>query len=469
MSARIVLEMTGFGLRAAALDGDRLIEVRDADEDEPRVSEALFAARVTAVDPKLNAAFLDVGMAMPGLIVAKDARAAAGVAERRPVRELLREGQRLIVQGLREPAGDKGARFTSDVKLLGFALVHAPLTAGVEAAGGGRRAEDPSRERSRALFPDGRFTLRRHAASLGDEALRAEARQLADRWARLQAAVRTARPGRLPEPESMLERLVRGLLDLAPRTIAIADPALARELERLAAGTPTLPRLEIERLAPGEPAFDQTGVAEALETALGPEVPLPGGGRLLIESTAACVAIDVDGGGRSPLEANLGAVGEIARQVRLRNLGGTIVVDFVDLPHKHERQRLEDALKKAFRHDPAPLDIHPMSPLGIVQISRARRGQPLADRFRAPCRCCDGSGQVTSPRAAAERLLVELGLRTRPAATVRLGTELARFLAAAGAPGWRRLVARLGHEPALRADPTLGATAFLIEEAGRER
>lgn len=470
---RVVLEETGFGLRAAALDeGGRLIEIRDADRDDARVSEALFAARVTAVDARLNAAFLDCGLDRPGLLVAKDARAAAGSPERRPIRELLREGQKLIVQGLREPAGDKGARFTSDVKLLGLALVHAPLTAGADLPpGAGRRADDPLRERGRALFPDGRFALRRHAADLPDDALRAEAARLALRWRQLrEAAARAARSGRLPEPESPLERLVRGLLDLAPSEVAVAEPGLARELERLAAEAPTLPAFAIERLPPDQPAFAQTGVADALETALGTEVALPGGGRLLIERTAACTAIDVDGGGRAALEADLAAVGEIARQVRLRNLGGTIVVDFVDLPQKHERQRLEEALRRAFRRDPAPVEVHPMSALGIVQISRARRGEALADRLLARCARCGGAGHQPSARATAERLLGALLRETRPVDGVRVGAALERFLERGeGAGAWATLARRLGYRPRLAVDGTLPDAGFALDGAGRGR
>lgn len=460
MSRKLVLEETGFGLRAAVLERDRLIEVRDADRYDARVSEAVFAARVTAVDPKLNAAFLDCGLARPGLIVAKDARAAAGAAERRPVRELMREGQRLIVQGLREPAADKGARFTSDVKLFGFALVHAPASLPADAT---RRGSGELQARGATLFPDGRFALRRHAAGLDDAALRAEAELLAQRWSKLQTAAQAAKPGRLPEPESVLERLLRGLLDLEPRAVAIADPALARELDRLVARTPTLPPFEIERLPADTPAFAQLGLDEALEEALGPEVPLPGGGRLLIEPTAACVAIDVDGGGRAPLETDLAAAAEIARQVRLRNLGGTIVVDFIDLPHKHERHRLEEAVKRAFRFDPVPVEVHPMSPLGIVQVSRARRGEPLADRLGAACRCCDGTGRVAAPRLAAERLLRELEAARQPPGAVRVASDLARFLAEEGAAAWARLGARLGQAPRLVTDQGMAAGTFKFE------
>lgn len=466
MSRELVIEETGFGLRAGVLDGGRLIEVRDADRDEARVSEAVFTARVSAVDPKLNAAFLECGLARPGLIVAKDARAAAGAAERRPVRELLREGQRLIVQGLREPGGDKGARFTSDVKLFGFALVHAPAALPADAT---RRGSGELHMRGAALFPDGRFALRRHAAGLEDAALRVEAGLLAARWQRLQAAARGAKPGRLPEPESVLERLLRGTADLEPRSVTVADAGIARELERLVAATPTLPPFRVQRLDGDASAFAQLGLNEALEAALGPAVPLPGGGRLIIEPTAACVAIDVDGGGRAPLETDLAAVNEIARQVRLRNLGGSIVIDFVDLPHKHERHRLEESLKRAFRHDPAPVEVHPMSPLGIVQVSRARRGEPLASRLGAACPCCAGTGRVTAPRLAAERLMKALAGVRRPPDAVSAATDLSRFLAEEGRGAWARQTARLGYAPRIVADAGLACGEFRFEGADDAR
>lgn len=464
MSVQVVLEETGFGLRAAVIDDGALIELRELDRDDPQVTEALFAARVTAVDPRLNAAFLEVGLGRQGLIVAKDARAAAGTPERRPIRELLHEGQRLVVQGLREPVGDKGARFTADVKLLGAALVHTPLTAGAELPPTGRRAQDELRERGRTLFPDGRFALRRHAAGLGDEALRVEAGQLAQRWQQIERAAKAAKPGRLPMPESLVERLVRGTLDLAPVAFVAAEPALLRALEQLVAATPTLPPLEIVALAPEETAFAQTGVEEALEETLAPAVPLPGGGRLLIEPTAACVAIDVDGGGRAPLEANLAAAVELARQVRLRNLGGTIIVDFIDLPQKHERQRLEESLRRAFRRDPAPVEIHPISPLGIVQISRARRGEPLAARHLAACACCGGSGTQPTPRIAAEQLLRALHGTRQPLVAVRVGAGLERFLRGEAAATWREAMGRLGYQPPLRTDPALKDTGFALDE-----
>ncbi len=466
MSVEIVLEETGFGIRAAVLADGRLIEIRDSDRDEQQVTDALFAARIVAVDGKLNAAFLDCGLARPGLLVAKDARAAAGSAERRPIRELVHEGQRLLVQGVREPAGDKGGRFTTDVKLFGHAVIHAPFVAPGGDAGrrGGRRGEE-LRARGLALFPAGDVLLRRHAAELPDQVLLAEAAKLAARRRTLEASATTsAKPGRLPDPESALERLLRQLIELEPVAVAAADRTLLLELERLLAGTPTLPAMALTRLRPDEAAFAQTGVDAALEIALGREVPLPRGGRLLIEPTAACVAIDVDGGGRAALDIDLEAAAEVGRQARLRNLGGTIIVDFVDLPTKPERQRLEEALRKAFRGDPAPLEIHSMSPLGIVQISRARRGQPLASLFLAPCTCCHGLGHVPSPRAEAEALLTALRIHRGQVTAIRVGKALGEYLAGAGRAAWQRAVARLGLDAAPRLDESLHAPAFVIEE-----
>jgi ribonuclease G len=467
VTARVVIEDTGFGLRAAILVEERLVEVRDVDRDDPAVTGALFVGRVTSVDARLNAAFIDCGLPQPALLVAKDARAAAASIERLPIRQLVHEGQRLVLQGVREAAGDKGARVTSDLKLFGYALVYSPVGQVVEPSRPTGRRADALRERARSLFPDGRLALRRHAATLPDTALLDEAERLVARWRKLDATARGAKPGRLPEPENALERLVRSLVDIGPARIEAADRGLLIELERLLATAAPLPPWSLLRLEPDEPAFAQTGVDAALEQALGPEVPLARGGRLLIEPTAACVAIDVDGGGRAPLDIDLDAAAEIARQVRLRNLGGTIIVDFVDLPSRPERQRLEEALRKAFRHDPAPIEIHQMSSLGIVQLSRARRGAPLAARFSVACSCCGGAGTEPSTRATAERLLAALQGSGGTVLRIRVASGLGSYLA--GSAGWRHTVQRIGYRPELIADAALSAGDFVLEEASHGR
>jgi ribonuclease G len=453
VTVRLIVEDTGFGVRGALVRDDRLIELTDADAGGDWVTDALFLARVTAVDHQLNAAFLDCGLAVPGFLAARDARHAAGVEERRPIGRLVQEGQRLIVQGLREEGEGKGARFTTDVRLFGFHLILRPHGGGIEVSVRVRgRARDELRARGEALFHGRGVTLRRLAAAAADAVLLAEAERLERRWqACLEAAKAQARPGRLAGDEHPLERLLRTALEAGPERIEIADAALqarARALlgEALRDGCP-----ELVRLDPARTAFEQTGVAAEIERALVPEVPLARGGRLLIEPTAACTAIDVDGEGRPALELDLDAAAEVGRQARLRNLGGTLIVDFVDLPARQERQRLEEALRKAFHGDPAPVQIHPMSPLGIVQISRARRGRSLAQLMTRTCGACGGSGRVPSLRAQAERLLAELRGLPVPAVGVRAAPDLARWLGGEAAWAWAPLAAagtRLEPDPA---------------------
>ena len=228
-----------------------------------------------------------------------------------------------------------------------------------------------------------------------DEAvLQAELRDLAAAWQRLAALPGSAgrKAGPLAWGPSALARLLWRALELAPVRLLLADDALKAEARRLLEALPETARPALEALAGKAGAFAQTGVDAALAEAVAREIPLPRGGRLIVEETAACVAIDVDGGGRPALEVDLEAAAVIGRLVRLRNLGGTLVVDFVDLAGKAHRQRLEDALRRAFKGDPLPVQIYPMSPLGIVQISRAKRGgHPLRALGRL-CPTCGGSG-----------------------------------------------------------------------------
>jgi ribonuclease G len=134
-----------------------------------------------------------------------------------------------------------------------------------------------------------------------------------------------------------------------------------------------------ERLEHLPDAFEATGAAAQLDEALSREVALPGG-LLVIERTAALTAIDVNGAGR-PLEVDLAAAREVARQLRLRRIGGIVVIDFVDLESRRERARLDAALREAFADDPAPIQVYPMSPLGLVELSRQRLGPSLAERL----------------------------------------------------------------------------------------
>lgn len=378
MTIEVALEVRGGEARAARLESGRLVEVGFAEDDDPLDRIAL--GRVVRVDPDLDAAFVDLGAALPGYL---DGARAAGV----------HEGQAVIVQVTRAPTPGKGPRLSTDIALIGNHLILRPGRKGVTLSA--RLARTPDRKtllaRARRLFLESGVVLRTAAAGATDDDLLREANDLRSNWRQIgDRAASASAPVWVDARDPSALRVLAGWLRPAPDRILVGEPAtLARVRLWLERTAPELvPRLE-RQVDP----FEATGAADQLQAALEPEVPLRGGGRLIIEPTAALVAIDVDGGARRSLDVDLEAADEIARQVRLRALGGTIVIDFVDLAEASARQRVDRALRRAFEADPEPVRIWPMGPQGLVQISRRRRGPSLQERLTRPCRTCQGSGR----------------------------------------------------------------------------
>jgi ribonuclease E/ribonuclease G len=401
MSIELVIDRLADAVAIAVLESGALVDLLTAEQGPEAIEERLFLARVTGIEPAIDGAFLDHGGKLPGFITGKDARHRRGLAKRVSIKHCLKDGEWLIVQGLRGPEGGKGARFTTDLRLAGASLVYRPHGREVTARGSLRSQHaQTALARGRALVEqagaEGGLVMSRLAAGRDDTELAEELRSLVAAWQKLALLPvgKERRPGPLPFGPSPLARLLSRAAELLPARIIVADDVLRTEARRFVDAMPDALRPELEMLAGGTSAFAATGVDAALAEAVAREVPLAKGGRLIIEETAACVAIDVDGGGREALGVDLEAAAVIGRLVRLRNLGGTLVVDFVDVQPKQQRLQIEDALKRAFKGDPLPVQIYPMSPLGIVQISRARRGgQPLQAAGQV-CSHCGGSGWV---------------------------------------------------------------------------
>lgn len=401
MSIELVIDRLGDAVAIAALESGALVDLLVAQHGPEAVEDRLFLARVTGIEATIDGAFLDHGGKQPGFITGKDARHRRGLAKRVSIKHCLEDGEWLIVQGLRGPEGSKGARFTTDLRLAGSSLVYRPYGREVTARGSLRSQQrEAVLVRGRALLEhtgaDGGLVLGRMAAVRGDTELTAELHALLTAWRKIELLPTSEerRPGPLPFGPSPLARLLNQTAELSPTHVVVADDVLKAEARRFVDAMPEDLRPELEMLAGSAPAFAATGVDAALAKEAAREVPLAKGGKLIIEETAACVAIDVDGGGRDALGVDLEAAAVIGRLVRLRNLGGTLVVDFVDLQAKQQRLQVEETLRRAFKGDPLPVQIYPMSPLGIVQISRAKRGgQPLKAAGQV-CPSCGGSGWV---------------------------------------------------------------------------
>jgi Rne/Rng family ribonuclease len=379
VSRALVVERMCRGLRAGLLEDGRLLDMDVAEEGASL--GAICLGRVRRVDPDLDGAFVDCGLGADAFLGARDARALTGATRSAPIRAQVSEGQAVLVQVRRAALGGKGPRVSTDIALPGLLLVHQPRQGGIRLTPELARLEQAQGQQARAqaLFPAGGFSLRPAALHASDGELLDEARRLGRRWAEIEARAGGSRPLLVAPPPEPLQRLLLERFDPGLERIVLADrplllqarrwleQALPRRLEGFAARLEHLPD-----------AFEATGAAAQLEVALGQEVALPGGGSLLIESTAALTAIDVNGAGR-PLETDLAAAGEIARQLRLRRIGGIVVIDFVDLESRRERARLDAALRDAFADDPAAVQLYPMSPLGLVELSRQRLGPSLAE------------------------------------------------------------------------------------------
>ncbi|HLT00882.1 MAG TPA: ribonuclease E/G, partial [Geminicoccaceae bacterium] len=375
------------------------------------------------------------------------------------------EGQAVLVQVRQEAAAGKAARVTGDIALVGAYLVLRPRRRGISLSARLQRTPAAAEQRARAvaLFPDdGGITLRRAAALASDAELLAELARLRETWAEIEAAARGARPpARLYGVDDPLHRLL--LEHVAPdlERIVVGDQAsLVRARNWLLEWQPGLaPRLECV----ADP-FEATGAAEQLEEALQPTVPLPGGGSLIIEPTAAFTAIDVNAGGRQALEANLAAAREIARQLRLRRIGGTVVIDFIDLPSRPLRARVMSALRDAVADDPAPVQVFWMSRFGLVELSRKRAGPSLAEMLGRPCPVCAGAGTLPALRWRAEQLLRQLANLPPRGARVLVAPDLHDYLSGVGRAAWEAVAGRHGQGITLGRDQALPPGGHCIEE-----
>jgi ribonuclease G len=375
----LALDRTPAGLAAARLEDGRLEAL--AFEDD--LVDAVFRGRVVRVDRGLQAAFVDIGEAEPAWLGAREARFARGEAASLTIDRLVHEGEAILVQVTREGQAGKGPRVTTDLAFPGLFLVHRPFD---PAIGASRRLHGAARERAlargRELLGQG-FTLRAASVRVDDAALLAEAAALRDR---LEASRRPTTPPVRVDDEPPIARLLVRMLDAEPGRIVVPAAAFPAVRAFLAERLPAL----VDRLERAADAFETTGVADQIADALSPEVPLPGGGRLVIEPTTALVAIDVDG--PDALAAGLEAAREIPRQLRLRELAGLVVIDFPAVPAA-TRARVMRELRRALARDAEPVRMVPMSPLGLVELGRRRRRRSLAERFGRPLGGCGDRGR----------------------------------------------------------------------------
>jgi ribonuclease E/ribonuclease G len=371
----------------ALVSEGRLVELQVARRDTPSKVESIYLGRLERVMPEFDAAFVDIGIGRSGFLRAADR---AGLEGWPP------PGAPLLVQLRTENEGsEKGPRLSMDVAVSGRYLVYHPLGAGVSFS---RRIEGESeRERLAAhVTPllEGGIVLRTAAAGASPEVLKADAAQVMERWENIRRQAFGAAPpadlsARLPGERDPVARALRDH-GAALDEVIVDDRMMARnlqdEMDRRAE------RIRVRWHSGGMPTFDIDDVSGQIGTALADRIALPSGVEVLFEPGETLTAIDVDSGEaggrqgrapRRPVEVNLEAAPAIAQQLRLRNLAGAVVIDFVTMRSNYDRDKVQAALAEALKDDPVPTQLYGFTRLGLFELTRGRRGATLAAQLEA--------------------------------------------------------------------------------------
>ncbi len=398
----------------AVLEGRALIEhfVARPQDDANQIVGNIYRGRVKNVLPGMEAAFVDIGTPKNAVLYWGDVSYDRDDVERQSgadrIEHLLRPGQTIVCQVTKNPIGLKGARLTQEVSIPGRFVVLVPESS---TYGISRRLDDAERRRLRRILDDVRpeghgLIVRTAAAGASAEDLRRDVEQLVGRWRDIDERTRKlAAPSLLYSEPHMAVRIIREELTDEHRSVLIDDPELfAIVRDYVEQFNPELAeRVELYDLSTEAlPLFERHHVHEQLHKALDRKVWLPSGGSLIIERTEALTVIDVNTGknvGSSSLEEtvfenNLEAAEEIARQLRLRDIGGIIVIDFVDMEIKANRASVLAAFKAALARDKTPTQVYEISELGLVEMTRKRVGEGLVEALSETCPMCNGRGIV---------------------------------------------------------------------------
>ncbi len=399
----------------AVLEGRLLIEHYVAHGDDTQIHGNVYLGRVQNVLPGMEAAFVDIGTPKNGVLYRSDVRHGTGdVDQEAPparIEDLLRPRQPVLCQVTKNPIGHKGARLTQEISLPGRFVVLIPNSG---TYGISKRLLDDERKRLRAVLdqvkPQHHGLIVRTAASGATTGeLQRDVGHLLRQWERIEELARQAHaPARLHREPNVAVRVIREEFNPSYRAVLIDDRDLFEEVHGYVASiAPELSdRVELyDTSTEPLPLFERHHVHEQLHKALDRKVWLPSGGSLVIEPTEALTVIDVNTGrnvGRTSLEEtvyrnNLEAAEEIARQLRLRDVGGIIVIDFVDMEEKANRDDLMRVFREALSRDKTRTQVFEVSELGLVQMTRRRIGEGLLEALSSTCPTCEGRGVMFDP------------------------------------------------------------------------
>ncbi len=417
----------GTECRIAILHENRLEEFFIERESTQSHVGNIYKGRITNVESSIQAAFIDFGLEKNGFLHISDVQPQyfpnhTGEPEdvgrkiprhhRPPIQKCFRRGQEVMVQITKEGVGTKGPTLTSYLSIPGRFLVMMP---GMSRHGVSRKIEDDAQRRQMrellgelSLPSDMGFILRTAGLDRTKRELQRDLNYLMRLWKTVVDRIkRMPAPAELYRESDLVTRTIRDVYTADFDRIVVDDAGVAKKVREFLQIAMPRTKTSVEAYADREPIFHRFGIEAELERINMRHVPLPSGGSLVIDSTEAMVAIDVNSGRfRSPTDAeetalriNIEAAEEIARQLRLRDLGGLIVCDFIDLRHDRNKRRVEQALRDALKKHKERARILRMSAFGLIEMTRQRQGPSLRRNLYADCPFCRGSGQVKQPES----------------------------------------------------------------------
>jgi len=472
MYKQLIINVTEHETRVALLEDGTIVEFHVDRGDDSDIAGNIYKGRVLRVLPGMQAAFVDIGLSQAAFIYVDDvannnfkdiermlalgAEEGDGPADEEAlpspparergllIEELLVEGQEVLVQVAKSPIGTKGARISSHVSIPGRFLVLMPSSSHI---GISRRIEDEAeRQRLKQLVHELRkddfgYIVRTAAEGESEERITYEMGFLTNLWENIQRKFKTApAPSLVYQDLSISLRAVRDLLiHEAEKLVIDSKPTYESVLAFLDTYMPSL-KENIILYDGAEPVFDAYNLEADISRALKRKVWLKSGGYILIEHTEALTAVDVNTGryvGKHNLEetilkTNLEAVKEIAYQIRLRDIGGIIVIDFIDMEKKANQDRVFSAFKEALKRDKVKNNVLPMSEMGLIQMTRKRTREPLTRILCEPCFYCEGEGYIISRQSVCYMVYREILRNAHDVfgerVAIRVNPQVAEFL-----------------------------------------
>ncbi len=423
MNAEILVNVTPMETRVALVENGVVQELFVERTQARGIVGNVYLGKVARVLPGMQAAFVDIGLDRAAFIHAVDIDPAATNGQI-PINHLIREGQSLLVQVVKDPIGSKGARLTTHLSLPSRYLVFLPDADHVGISQ--KIEEDLERDRLRdqvqALrdsvgITQGGFILRTVAEGVGEAELQSDMEYLKRLWGALQQKIATGgAPVPVYEDLPLYLRVARDMVRVDVEKIRIdSRETYAATLDFVRKYNP-----EVEPLIeyyPGErPIFDLFGVEEELERALARKVELKSGGYLIVDQTEAMSTIDVNTGGfvghrnleETIFKTNLEAVAAMCRQIRLRNLGGIIIIDFIDMEDEEHRRQVLRMLEKSLERDHARTKVTGVSELGLVEMTRKRTRESLEQVLTEACPACNGRGRMKTAQTICYEIFREI-------------------------------------------------------------